>query len=191
MWTVTDLTNSTLDFASINHFACFPYMNKSRLSHREIRLLVRLAEGDTYQEICNYFGISYQNVYSTCAVIRRKLGIRETRDAAECKRYLAQIDPQEVANALEPKRADLRRVTDSQLLVFRLLAAGRNYAQIAGTLGITSQSAQNLACRGAQRAGLHHHKWDRTTAIREWLAQYDGTPSAEKRKVDPMNDGAF
>lgn len=160
-----------------------------RLSNRDIEILSMLSNGDTYKEICSYYGISAQALAVTCYYLRKRTGIQETRDQEECKAFFSQLDPQRVADALNPARPQIKLVTHCQLEVFRLLAKGRTYAQIAETLGTTSQSVQNLASRGAKRAGIIRAGWSRTRRIREWLARYHGTEPA--LPADPMEDPMF
>lgn len=170
-----------------------PRMNrKHTLTDRELRMLIRLADGDTYKELQEYFGVSAPNVHTTCAIIRAKTGIRQTRDPEECKHYLASIQAQRIADVQAPPDRNgfrPRNVTHCQLEVFRLLVRGRTYEEISKLLGVTSQSVQNLASRGCKRAGIHHQGWNRTAAIREYLTSFH--PSRPADEPDPMDDPAF
>lgn len=97
------------------------------------------------------------------------------------------LDKQIVADALNPAfKTTSKQLTYNQLEVFRLLAMGRTYPQIAAFLGVLPQSVQNLASRACKRAGITHGGWNRTRYIKEWLAKYDG-----KAPADPMDDPMF
>lgn len=165
---------------------------KPRLSIRDIQILSMLSNGDTYQEITSYFGISLSALYMAVSNLRKKTGIQQTRDQEECRQYLATLPLQTVADALNPvtRSSTTKPLTSAQLEVFRLLSMGRTYPQIAAFLGITAQSVQNLACRGAKRAGIVHAGWNRNRFIKEWLKKYDETSPA-RRPRDPMEDPMF
>jgi DNA-binding CsgD family transcriptional regulator len=165
-------------------------MKLPRLSTREMAVLALLAQGDNLKEIKDYFGISLENVHTICCTLRKKTGIRQTRDAEECKRYLAKLDQSLVERALYPPAAPPPLpLTDCQLEAMRLLASGRTYQQIATFLGILPQSVQNLLTRACKCAGITHAGWNRTRYIKEYLARRDGhLPPAP---VNPMADPMF
>lgn len=162
------------------------------LSTREVQILSMLSNGDTYVEIQAYFGITLSSVHMACCYLRRKTGIQQTRDQDECQKHLARLPRQLVADAINPmaRSSTTKPLTPGQMDVFRLLAIGRTYPQIATFLGITSQSAQNLACRGAKRAGIIHAGWNRTRYIKEWLKKHDES-DPNLRRPDPMDDPMF
>lgn len=163
-----------------------------RLSHRDIEILSMLADGVSYSEIESYFGLLPSALHAACYYLRKKTGIQQTRDAAECKIFFkrySQLAPQRVADALNPARPKPKDVTFCQLEVFRLIALGRSYEQIAGSMGITAQAVQNLASRGAQRAGIVHAGWNRNKLIKEWIERHDG--KIPRQPARPMDDPAF
>lgn len=164
--------------------------NRNTLTNREIKSLVHLADGATYEQIRQLFNpaLSLANVHTICHLIRRKTGIAETRDPLECKRYLFKIPKQRIADALSEVESTTKDLTENQLIVFRLMAMGRKYRDIAEYMGINAQSVQNLASRACKRAGIIHAGWNRTKLIKEWLLREDdGLPIA----LDPMNDPMF
>lgn len=60
-----------------------------RLSQRELQVLARLAEGDSYKEIAQRFGISVQTVNDHIKNLYRKLEVHSRAHAAV--RYLRWI----------------------------------------------------------------------------------------------------
>lgn len=162
---------------------------KPRLSHREIRMLARLADGENCKEICAFFGISPFNVYTTCSLIRKKTGIKHTRDKDECTAHMVRLskdDPQRVADALDGRNCTTKDLTFCQMDALRMLVDGRSYVSMAQSLGIRPQSVQNLLSRACQRAGIEHSGWDRTKRAREWWKKHHGQAPA-----DPMDDPMF
>lgn len=168
---------------------------KNTLSNKEIKLLCILADGKTYAQARTSFQppLSLANVYVTCHTLRQKTGIQQTRDQWECKRYVAKLDQQRIADAMSPIRSTTGPLTDNQLDVFRLMALGRTYTAIALLLGIRKQSVQNLASRACKRAGIIHGGWNRTRYITEWLQRNDPNLPASLTPLpkDPMDDPMF
>ncbi len=54
----------------------------NRLSQRELQILARLAEGDSYKEIARRFGISVQTVNDHINSLYRKLEVHSRAHAA-------------------------------------------------------------------------------------------------------------
>ncbi len=160
------------------------------LTWREIQVLDQLAKGSTCPEISSFFGISPANVHVRCHTIRQKTGIRQTRDPAECRRYLRSLPPHIVENALKgkPKPSAPRDLTLRQMEILRLIAHGHSYASIARTYEILPQTVQNHATTACQRAAIVHDGWNRTKRIREWLQQRD---EASAMPLSPMADPMF
>jgi len=167
------------------------------LSYREIQFLDQLAQGATYKELQEYFGISPSNVHVHCHNIRHKTGIRHTRDAAECKRHLKQIPAQLVADALsgQPRQKrpfSSRPPTSRHQEVLRLLARGLTYHQIAREWEVTPQTVENTAYMACKRAGIVHEGWNRTKRIREWWRAQSGAEDPNSAPAVPgMSDPMF
>lgn len=163
---------------------------KNQLTSREIRTLSYLAKGKTYAEIQAAMGISQDNVHTICFILRAKLGIKQTRDKEECQRAIATIPKERILWGLNPtRRPKPRKLTDTEMEVLRFIAAGYSYMAIAHALGIKEQSVQNHASRACKHATIQHDGWNRTAAIKQWLARLDiaDTPA----EADPMEDPAF
>lgn len=157
------------------------------LSSRELRILRLLANGENYDNIKKTVGITLGNIHATCWLIRKKTGIKQTRDMEECRNYLRQLrgtkelPPSSTSEDQDPK---LSRPTPRQMEVLRLLATGKTTPEIAQLLAVCPQSVLNYASLGAKRAGLDCPPWKRTQAIKEWLAQRE--PELFGPMADPM-----
>jgi DNA-binding CsgD family transcriptional regulator len=170
----------------------------SPLSFREMAVLRFLSQGKNYQQIRDLLNcarstkgkepsVSMDNVHSTCWTIRRKTGIRSTLDAHECRAVLRQRH-----SAIREGGPDKPHTpTPRQMTVLRMVAEGKSYQEIASALGLGNnghQSAQNYASQGCRRIGLRVPAWQRTHAIRDWLAAYDAQLAQAQ---DPMDDPMF
>jgi len=158
----------------------------TKLTNRELRILSLLAQGQTYNQVKERLAITtIENVHVTCYNIRKKTGIRQTRDPNECRAYMEKVAPDTVRRAFHLSALPAEDgLTEGQAHVLRLIAAGRTYKQIATFFGTTSQSVQNLACRACKRAGIRSAGWNRTHYIREWVKTYYGEETIEEPHPD-------
>lgn len=172
----------------------------TRLSHREMTVLRLLSLGKSYETIRQMLvsarraagnrdpEVTIQNIHSTANIIRKKIGIKNTLDKDECRSALRQRHSSFVP---DPHNTPTRR----QMAVLRLVAKGVPYQEIARQLHIDrcgpmvgSQNAQNYAYQGCQRIGIRVRPFQRTQAIKAWLADYDAKIEAAR---DPMDDPMF
>jgi len=161
---------------------------KKRLTPRELRILRLLSRGESYDKIRETMEITHQNLYSTCAIIRRKTGIGETRDHEECRKVLRVLHSTLVEQGEKPEALPPRSPAPfpCQLAVMRLVASGKKYKEIARLLNIQVQCAQNYASEGAKRAGIVGQGWKRNRLMKEWLEKH-----APERPKSLMDDPAF
>ncbi len=166
------------------------------LSPRETSILEMLSHGRTYDDIRKALETTLGNVHAHCHNLRVKTGIMETRNQAECRRYLRfvkQEGPPAPPPAIEPRPL---KPSHRQEQALRLVASGMGQEEIIRQMGINSpQTLLNLICQGAKRIGAGRAGWKRLQLIREWVAKEDGTweePAPLPAKVaDPMSDPMF
>lgn len=150
------------------------------LSPSEMETLRLIALGLSASTIRRKLGLNPSTYHTRCYNIRRKTGISSTRDALECHLWLHQQNPRK-------QRAPHRNgPTRSQLAALQLVAAGLGYAQIAQTLSITPQTAQNVISQGCKRAGIPETREKRVLALKRYLRALENPEPA-----DPMDDPMF
>lgn len=163
-----------------------PYSRMAFLHPKELRILRLLARGRSYEEVCAEMKIKKSCLHTHCLHIRQKTGIRETKDARQCKDYM-------LAHTAHPQqywRPSPTSPTHTQLEILRLMVEGLSYAQIARERSISVQCVQDHASQGCLRAGIRNQGHNRTRAIQSYLVQLDalaaGRPSAPDLMDDPM-----
>lgn len=160
------------------------------LRPRERAILIWLSKGWDYPRIANYTKSSLAVIHVHCHNIRKKTGIHTTKQPAA--KHLALNHFATVRSGLDGS-IDLPPslpVSPKQLAVLRMVAQGRTYPEIAQTLGMGQQTAQNHATEGCKRAGIssrtHHQRLD---LIRQWLRERDAQDLADNPEAvlaDPM-----
>jgi len=134
------------------------------LSKIQKKVLFLLAWGKTYDQILEFLNAQRAKLYpkkksahhhqfytkdhlfTILAHLRNKTGIKNTKDAAECRQW-------ERDNRLSITQIE-KGPTERQLSVLRLLAYGYQYAFIMRELKLSRQACMNLASQGRKRAGI-------------------------------------
>lgn len=147
------------------------------LTRTENTILNLLAEGASYLQIANYLKTNTSCIHAHTNNIRRKTGIRNTKDKLECLRFVGRHMPK-----------DLSGPTATQRKVLQMLSHGVRYSEIARKLQISIGTAMNHASQACQRAGITQGQGRRQEAIEQWLRTHpenqilpEGSPLA-----DPM-----
>lgn len=147
------------------------------MSPTEKTILERLSRGVSYAEIARRMGITINTLHSHCYQIRKKTGIRDTKDAVECRIYLH-------GHETESTIAELKRIaygpTQGQLRCMLMLAQGDDVHTIAQRLGVAISTVRNHLASGLNAAQIKRHQ----------LSQYL-TEKGLLKKPSPMDDPAF
>lgn len=154
-------------------------MTKPKIHPREHSILIWLSRGWSYTKIAQHLKISSACLHVHCHHLRKKTGIKNTKHQQECIDYLYHR-----GEPLSPPPVYQLSLSWTQLEVLRLLAEGGSYGQIAQTLHMGQQTAQNHASAACKRAGIRVNTHAaRLAAIKAYIAERDGPPP---QLDDPM-----
>lgn len=138
------------------------------LSPQEMAVLRHLARGKNYQETATEMKVSIYHIHTICHGIRRKTGIRSTKDNDACALYWKELHSSPMG--ILPTRTYMP--TPGQLGVLRLVAQGTPYNEIAHLLDITEQTARNQASQGCIKIGIGGMGNYRVLALVEWMKKH-------------------
>lgn len=122
--------------------------------------------------------MSQFTLHNLCHSIRKKTGIKSTKDAAECRAW-------EKAN---PHFSPLQKEhgpTPKQMEILLRIAAGERYSQICREMVLSLQAAMNLASEARKRAKISDNF---PSSVKAYLMGLKATPEPPK---DPMDDPCF
>lgn len=136
-------------------------LDQEDLTKKELQTLRLLAQGQTYPQIQDALKISQACLHVHVHRIRAKTGIADTKDASECRQYLAQYNPR------------LAQPTPRQMEVLRLHMHGRTNPQIALSLDLSSQSVTNALSQGVRRLGIKTRGVRRVEDIKRAIGAID------------------
>lgn len=146
------------------------------LSPRERNILIHLSNGLTNSQIVERLKIRLDCLYVHCQHIRKKTGIKNTRNQQECRDYVKGIRHDD-SIAWQPP------LSWTQLEVIHLLSMGDSYKSISSTLSMKPQTAQNHASEACKRAGIHGlGRHARLQAIRDYISRLE----QNGQHIDPM-----
>lgn len=150
------------------------------LTPTESKVLYMLSRGTLYLQIVERLEITQENLHTVCFHIRQKTGIVNTKDPQECKAFITG-HKEELWDQIPHKPFP----TLGQVEIMRLLAKGKSYPEIALSLQIGIQSAQNMASQGCKRAGIVGRGYMRLRAIQKWVEERD---REEAGLTDPLEN---
>lgn len=154
---------------------------KAHMGKTERRILSFLSRGQSYAEAKSRFpDMRLETFHVHCFNIRKKTGIKSTKDAKECRDYVRVMQMDDLR--CEPRPARKLPPSPKQLQIMRLVAEGKSWSEIAHTVRCGWGTAQNHASKGCKRAGIGGQGHRRTQAIKDWLRSQ--TPT--KPEEDPM-----
>lgn len=154
-----------------------------QLSPRESQVLHLISGGYTYDMLSHGLGVTSENIHSVCFSIRRKTGIKSTKNKDECRNY---IRWGRMGSRPEKKNP----ATAKQLEVLRLIAEGLTYRQIAERLRVKVQTVTNHAHDACRRIGRGGCAYSRREILREYFSEMDKKKAAEMAE-NPQSDPAF
>lgn len=139
-------------------------LSKTILFPTERETLKLLADGKKYSEIRALLRLNPSTLHTRLYHIRKKTGIKDTRDKDECRKVFKAI----IHSTQKPVSAPTR----TQLEIMALIAAAHDYAYIASNLEIKISTLQNQLSQGLKRARITNNA-QRKGAIRLYLASRD------------------
>lgn len=115
-----------------------------------------------------------QHLHSLCGSIRKKTGIRDTKDPDECREWSRK-------NRYTPYQQE-RGPTRQQMSILHHLAAGKDYATISKDMHLSMQACLNLASQARKRAKL---KDSLPSSIRAYFSSLDKPMAHPDLMVSP------
>lgn len=155
------------------------------LSKTERRVLHLLAWGKSNPEILETMNLerrmkpekgkragremSLSTLHTVCTQIRKKTGIKNTKDATECRNW----------ERAHPRLSQLQKErgpTTKQMEILWRIAAGERYPQICEEMHLTKQAAMNLASEARKRAKLTDNLSSTAKALLDTMFEHSEGP---------------